>query len=207
MSFPVSPSIYVSSLLRFCHSVHSCQPQRGSQSCNIKLTFAGNIAAVSLCKQWQSPSQLLSSHKPLAPKCCLQPHGTRSLPAFASGNVVRSLETYMQVKADRPVWYLSVICGALLRVIEQVNLRSADYLGFLEKGQLPPARLTLTSFEQQLVLEGAQANSLHHKPYISHGYRAACMTCVSFSRHACPCDPCMATERDLSVPHSMLERC
>jgi len=59
-----------------------------------------------------------------------------------------------QVKAERPVWYLSVICGALLRVIEQVNLRSADYLGFLEKGQLPPARLTLTSFEQQLVLEG-----------------------------------------------------
>lgn len=58
------------------------------------------------------------------------------------------------MKAERPPWYLSVVCGALLRVIEQVNLRSADYLGFLEKGQLPPARLTLTSFEQQLVLEG-----------------------------------------------------
>ena len=62
----------------------------------------------------------------------------------------------VQVKAERPVWYLSVICGALLRVIEQVNTRSADYLGFLEKGQLPPARLTLISFEQQLVLEGLQ---------------------------------------------------
>lgn len=60
----------------------------------------------------------------------------------------------LQVKTDRPPWYLSVICGALLRVIQQVNLRSADYLGFLEKGQLPPAKLTLTSFEQQLVLEG-----------------------------------------------------
>ncbi|KAL3149360.1 hypothetical protein ABBQ32_002163 [Trebouxia sp. C0010 RCD-2024] len=58
------------------------------------------------------------------------------------------------VKAETPAWYLSVICGALLRVIEQVNLRSADYLGFLEKGQLPPARLTLISFQQQLVLEG-----------------------------------------------------
>ena len=64
----------------------------------------------------------------------------------------------IQVKAERPVWYLSVMCGALLRVIEQVNLRSADYLGFLEKGQLPPARLTLTSFEQQLVLEGEPAS-------------------------------------------------
>ncbi len=67
------------------------------------------------------------------------------------------LSAVIQVKAERPVWYLSVICGALLRVIEQVNLRSADYLGFLEKGQLPPARLTLTSFEQQLVLEGEPA--------------------------------------------------
>ena len=66
----------------------------------------------------------------------------------------------LQVKAERPVWYLSVICGALLRVIEQVNLRSADYLGFLEKGQLPPARLTLTSFQQQLVLEGETCYTL-----------------------------------------------
>ena len=64
----------------------------------------------------------------------------------------------LQVKAERPVWYLSVICGALLRVIQQVNLRSADYLGFLEKGQLPPARLTLTSFQHQLVLEGESGN-------------------------------------------------
>ena len=77
----------------------------------------------------------------------------------------------MQVKAERPAWYLSVICGALLRVIEQVNLRSADYLGFLEKGQLPPARLTLTSFEQQLVLEG-----LHSAP-------ASCP--VSYLNHCC----------------------
>ena len=68
------------------------------------------------------------------------------------------LTAVIQVKAERPVWYLSVMCGALLRVIEQVNLRSADYLGFLEKGQLPPARLTLTSFEQQLVLEGEPAS-------------------------------------------------
>lgn len=64
--------------------------------------------------------------------------------------------SFLQVKAETPAWYLSVICGALLRVIEQVNLRSADYLGFLEKGQLPPARLTLISFQQQLVLEGLQ---------------------------------------------------
>ena len=56
-------------------------------------------------------------------------------------------------------------------MLEQVNLRSADYLGFLEKGQLPPARLTLTSFEQQLVLEG-----LHSAP-------ASCL--VSYLNHCC----------------------
>ena len=75
-------------------------------------------------------------------------------------SIPSGVEVVLQVKAERPVWYLSVICGALLRVIEQVNLRSADYLGFLEKGQLPPARLTLTSFQQQLVLEGTSCCSL-----------------------------------------------
>lgn len=74
--------------------------------------------------------------------------------ASSVSSIPSGVEVVLQVKAERPVWYLSVICGALLRVIEQVNLRSADYLGFLEKGQLPPARLTLTSFQQQLVLEG-----------------------------------------------------
>ena len=60
----------------------------------------------------------------------------------------------MQVRAEKPAWYLAVISGALLRTLEFVSTRSAEYLGYLEKGQLPPARLTLTAFEEAFVLEG-----------------------------------------------------
>ena len=62
--------------------------------------------------------------------------------------------TAMQVRAEKPAWYLAVISGALLRTLDFVSTRSAEYLGYLEKGQLPPARLTLTAFEEAFVLEG-----------------------------------------------------
>jgi len=60
-----------------------------------------------------------------------------------------------QVKAEKPAWYLAVISGALLRTLDFVAARSAEYLSDLGKGQLPPARLTLTAFEETFVLEGA----------------------------------------------------
>ena len=59
------------------------------------------------------------------------------------------------MKAEKPAWYLAVISGALLRTLDFVAARSAEYLSDLEKGQLPPARLTLTAFEETFVLEGA----------------------------------------------------
>jgi acetyl-CoA carboxylase / biotin carboxylase 1 len=64
------------------------------------------------------------------------------------------LELVVQVKAEKPAWYLAVISGALLRCQDYVNSLSTEYLGYLEKGQLPPARLTLTAFEDSLVLDG-----------------------------------------------------
>ncbi len=60
----------------------------------------------------------------------------------------------LQVRAEKPAWYLAVISGALLRTLDFVAARSAEYLGYLEKGQLPPARLTLTAFEESFVLDG-----------------------------------------------------
>ena len=64
------------------------------------------------------------------------------------------------MRAEKPAWYLAVISGALLRTLDFVAARSAEYLGYLEKGQLPPARLTLTAFEEAFVLEGASAGRL-----------------------------------------------
>ena len=58
------------------------------------------------------------------------------------------------VKAEKPAWYLAVIAGALLRCLDEVAAVSAEYLGYLEKGQLPPAKLTLTKFDTAFVLDG-----------------------------------------------------
>ena len=59
-----------------------------------------------------------------------------------------------QVKAEKPAWYLGVIAGAVLRTLNVVATGAAEFLGYLEKGQLPPAKLTLTSFKHTFVLEG-----------------------------------------------------
>lgn len=70
----------------------------------------------------------------------------------------------MQVKAEKPAWYLSVVAGAVLKTMDVVASGSAEYLGYLEKGQLPPARLSLTSFKHTLVLEGTLVPGLPMAP-------------------------------------------
>lgn len=90
--------------------------------------------------------------------------------------------TPLQVRAEKPAWYLAVISGALLRTLDFVAARSAEYLGYLEKGQLPPARLTLTAFEESFVLDG-EARA-HSGPY------------------TLPTDRCKCNERDTSFSGS-----
>ena len=64
------------------------------------------------------------------------------------------LAASVQVKAEKPVWYLGVIAGAVLRTLDVIAAGAAEFVGYLEKGQLPPAKLTLTSCMQTFVLEG-----------------------------------------------------
>jgi acetyl-CoA carboxylase/biotin carboxylase 1 len=71
-----------------------------------------------------------------------------------------------QVRAEKPKWYLSVIAGAVLRTLGHVAVRSAEYLGYLQKGQLPPARISLTSFTEEVVLDGVLSVTL--------AFRACC---------------------------------
>ena len=78
-------------------------------------------------------------------------------PDFVNNNVSTSwldARIASHVRAEKPAWYLAVIAGALLRCLDAVASRSAEYLGYLEKGQLPPARLTLTAFDTEFVVEG-----------------------------------------------------
>ena len=61
-----------------------------------------------------------------------------------------------QVRAEKPKWWLAVVAGAVLRAMGLVSSRSASFLDFLAKGQLPPGRVGLTAFQEALVIDGAQ---------------------------------------------------
>ena len=61
-----------------------------------------------------------------------------------------------QITSGRPPWHLSVVCGAVLRALEHTNSRLAEYLGYLQKGQLPPARISLVTITEEFVVDGTK---------------------------------------------------
>ena len=90
-----------------------------------------------------------------------------------------------QVRSERPPWHLSVICGTVLRALGRVSSRSAEYLSYLEKGQLPPARISLTSLREEFVVDGACACSCcagHARP---DSPWVGCRQTVFCRRHMC----------------------
>lgn len=51
------------------------------------------------------------------------------------------------VKMEQPPWHLCVIGAAAVRAHEAFACKAAEYLGFLSKGQLPPADISLIFFQ------------------------------------------------------------
>jgi hypothetical protein len=74
-----------------------------------------------------------------------------------------------QVRAEKPAWYLAVIAGAVLRSLNAVASRAADFLGYLAKGQLPPMHISLTAFQESFVLDGAAWLPAHSSISVSNG--------------------------------------
>lgn len=54
------------------------------------------------------------------------------------------------VRAEKPPWELCVIGAAAVRAHEAFACKAAEYLGFLSKGQLPPADISLIFFQVRL---------------------------------------------------------
>lgn len=65
-----------------------------------------------------------------------------------------------QITTGTPPWHLSVVCGAAVRASEHFNRRVVEYLGYLEKGQLPPARISMVSSIESFVVDGKLCVSL-----------------------------------------------
>jgi acetyl-CoA carboxylase/biotin carboxylase 1 len=51
------------------------------------------------------------------------------------------------VRAEKPPWELCVLGAAAVRAHEAFACKAAEYLGFLSKGQLPPADISLIFFQ------------------------------------------------------------
>jgi hypothetical protein len=60
------------------------------------------------------------------------------------------------VRSERPPWHLAVVAGAVVKSLQHIATEAADYCGFLAKGQLPPASVSLVHFDHELVMEGCK---------------------------------------------------
>ncbi|KAH7656259.1 acetyl-CoA carboxylase / biotin carboxylase protein [Dioscorea alata] len=62
----------------------------------------------------------------------------------------------MRVRAERPPWYLSVVGGALYKATTSSAAMVSDYVGYLEKGQIPPKHISLVNSIVSLNIEGSK---------------------------------------------------
>ncbi|XP_043720537.1 acetyl-CoA carboxylase 1-like [Telopea speciosissima] len=62
----------------------------------------------------------------------------------------------MRVRAERPPWYLSVVGGALYKASTSSAALVSDYIGYLEKGQIPPKHISLVNSQVSLNIEGSK---------------------------------------------------
>ncbi|ERM94222.1 hypothetical protein AMTR_s00010p00206450 [Amborella trichopoda] len=62
----------------------------------------------------------------------------------------------MRVRAERPPWYLSVVGGALFKASTTSAAVVSDYVGYLEKGQIPPKHISLVNSHVSLNIEGSK---------------------------------------------------
>ncbi|XP_042520435.1 acetyl-CoA carboxylase 1-like [Macadamia integrifolia] len=62
----------------------------------------------------------------------------------------------MRVRAERPPWYLSVVGGALYKASTSSATLVSDYIGYLEKGQIPPKHISLVNSQFSLNIEGSK---------------------------------------------------
>nr|XP_043614929.1 acetyl-CoA carboxylase 1-like isoform X2 [Erigeron canadensis] len=62
----------------------------------------------------------------------------------------------MRVRAERPPWYLSVVGGALYKAAARSAAMASDYVGYLEKGQIPPKHISLVNSQVTLNIEGSR---------------------------------------------------
>eukprot|EP00850_Spirogloea_muscicola_P017414 SM000149S01349 [mRNA] locus=s149:208717:222851:+ [translate_table: standard] len=62
----------------------------------------------------------------------------------------------LRVRVERPPWHISVLAGALYRATRLTAARTAEYIDYLEKGQIPPKDISLVNFRVVLSIDGSK---------------------------------------------------
>ncbi|GAB2219638.1 hypothetical protein Droror1_Dr00007275 [Drosera rotundifolia] len=62
----------------------------------------------------------------------------------------------MRVRAERPPWYISVVGGALFKASASSAAMVTEYIGYLEKGQIPPKHISLVHSQVSLNIDGSK---------------------------------------------------
>ncbi|XP_011006151.1 PREDICTED: acetyl-CoA carboxylase 1-like [Populus euphratica] len=62
----------------------------------------------------------------------------------------------MRVRAERLPWYLSVVGGSLYKACARSAALVSDYIGYLQKGQIPPKHISLVNSQVSLNIEGSK---------------------------------------------------
>eukprot|EP00850_Spirogloea_muscicola_P021958 SM000269S09913 [mRNA] locus=s269:25943:40084:- [translate_table: standard] len=62
----------------------------------------------------------------------------------------------LRVRVERPPWHISVLAGALYRATRLTAARTAEYIDYLEKGQIPPKDISLVKFRIVLSIDGSK---------------------------------------------------
>jgi acetyl-CoA carboxylase/biotin carboxylase 1 len=62
----------------------------------------------------------------------------------------------MRVRAERPPWYFSVVGGALYKASASSTTMVSEYIGYLQKGQIPPKHISLVNSRISLNIEGSK---------------------------------------------------
>ncbi|CAI7906126.1 unnamed protein product [Closterium sp. NIES-54] len=62
----------------------------------------------------------------------------------------------MRIKTQRPPWHICVIAGGLFMASRTAAARVSEYMGYLEKGQIPPVSISLVHFNLVLNIDNVK---------------------------------------------------
>lgn len=75
-----------------------------------------------------------------------------------------------KIRTEQIPWHIAILCGGVHAAESKASTLVAEYIEFLKKGQIPPAKISAVEFDVDLVLDGIKY-SLSLSKYSPGGYQ------------------------------------